>query len=161
MKGTLEMPEQDEYAEQIKQELRLEYQQAQQQTDWWSAFYKQNPDLRAHDMIVKGVMQAHWSDFADLPASKAIGEIAEMSHKFLRAHKRYEQEMGERSVMVGGPGDEEGTESVKPFDYDEYIARDEGSLGGVIKRRKEARREASSRNLERHARESRKEAGRR
>lgn len=120
--------------EQLKQELRNEYTVEQNRQRFWTEFYRENPDLREHDDIVRLTMSKNLADLAQKPVPDAAKEIAELSRKRLaelRGGEEYEAPAPQ--AFEGGP--DHGSPFTEP-------RRKRGStLGDLINARKEMRRE--------------------
>lgn len=69
----------DKVKEDIRKEVREEYQKDQEARSFWADFNRENPNLASHTHIVQAVMNNHWSDVKDLSGKAARDKVAELT----------------------------------------------------------------------------------
>lgn len=130
------------------QRVRTEYEERekareqQQALDrFFDGFYRKNDDLRDDDWVVKGVMQEHFEDLADLPTVKAQEKLADLTReRIIRLTRKVKTSDTTRSRQtLAEPAS--GERAPRPAPTEDAGP---GSLGDVIRERA-ARRQAAAR----------------
>lgn len=65
--------------EEIIHEVSTRYQQEMNRQQFWGAFYRNNPELNAHDWIVQAVLQNHWASLSQMETDLASRELARLT----------------------------------------------------------------------------------
>lgn len=68
----------EQIRQQVKDELRQEYQTQDQAKQFWADFNRENPALAGHNHIVNAVMNQHWDEVKALSGKTGRDKIAEL-----------------------------------------------------------------------------------
>jgi hypothetical protein len=140
----------DHLAEQIKQDLREEVaphladMQKNRTRDFWVKFFQWHPELNTEmgRTVAQIVLNENYADLADEPLSDALDQIARLTQKRITYIEEHSAEERERAAYQGGPGDESGHLAAEQGAYGAR-QRQEKSLSGAIKHKRELRRQAA------------------
>jgi hypothetical protein len=117
----------------VKDDLRVEHQQFTAQTNFWRNFYGRHPELAQDHAVVGEVAAANFEELKGLHTDTGIDRLAELAHERLEATARRHgygaRVRREADVMRGSP------EHGSP-----YTEGPSGSLGSIIKRNRDRRR---------------------
>lgn len=125
-----------EIEDRTMERARSEYAAHEGQQTFWREFYERHPTLRAHRETVAQMLSEHWNELADMPAEQAVGRLAELAQERIDYLERTKDQRAEAAVMVGGPGLEGKPAAEQPVNAPNF------SLGSIIKKRRQARRDA-------------------
>lgn len=67
--------------QEIIQEVEQKYQQEKARETFWSGFYAQNPDLKAHDWVVQATLAQEWSRLSVAAPEDAAADLAAATRK--------------------------------------------------------------------------------
>lgn len=133
----------DEYAAKIKADLVTAYTQTTNQDKFWQAFYEKHAELKPHDFYVKAVLSREMKGLSNLSVEKAITKLGDtVKGELLK--------LSGKSGKGGKPTTEGGTEHVvresKEDDSEDSPTEPKpgGGLVGLLKARREARRQGST-----------------
>lgn len=127
--------------EEIKAEMRAEYQADKGQKEFWSDFYKSNPDLKDMDFLTEAVLNKNYARLKDMEVEKAGKELAKLTReaasKIGVGRKKDDVEEPSRAVVEGAshPAPKHNVQNTEPGVT---------SLSDVIKQRQAAKRKAAS-----------------
>lgn len=119
------------FGEQIKEELRQEYIQNENQKNFWNEFYAANPLLRANRHVVLAVWQENIDEFMNSTPGAAMDRLADLATQRVNWLDQTKAQREEAACYVGGP---EGS-----LPNEERIEVPE-TMGSTIKARRDARR---------------------
>ncbi|WP_159591497.1 hypothetical protein [Chelativorans xinjiangense] len=135
--GTLKRVKQEAVQEAVQQVTQA-YTQHQGQQQFWNGFYGQHKDINPQDHdVVQAVLNANMKDLADIP-------VAEASEKLAGLVRDRIERLGngpEPSGQFPQDGEPFGQPNRRPR-INQETGFPEGSMGDVLKQRKQARREA-------------------
>jgi hypothetical protein len=91
-------------ATQVKNELRTEYQQANNTQTFWKEFYDAHSDLADDHDLVESTMNKHLSEIANIPANEAMDRLADLTRQRIRGFLKRggETRRSGRAVVEGG-----------------------------------------------------------
>lgn len=113
----------------------------QQETEFWSEFYKDNPELKEHDFIVRAVLNRDFQKLSTKTVGEAMTHVAQETKKVLlkTAQGGGAGDGKSRGVEgAGGRGSAAGEGSKKEDTDDTSIKAD--TLSSFLKQRREERR---------------------
>jgi hypothetical protein len=110
---------------QVLQEVNIQ----QRRRDFWQAFYSSYPHLKVHEDEVNVCMANNLDEIGNLPLEQGLHKLAELTDEYVR-HKKWNEKRQEEHK---GITDIEGHPSQAPY------SNPDDTLGGYIKKRKEAR----------------------
>lgn len=94
-----------EIHEEITGQLRSEYQGAQGEQQFWSAFYSEHPDLKEDDDLVKLTLQNNRATLGNLPVEKAAAKLADLTRdRILRYGGKDTREADRKRPFTEGGG---------------------------------------------------------
>lgn len=96
--------------EQIRSDMRSEYQKDQSSKDFWKDFYAANRDLKDDHDLVESTMGKHMSDLANLPVSEAIRKLGDLTRGRI---SRYSQRGSSKTRRVVSEGAEAPTREAR------------------------------------------------
>lgn len=89
--------------DQIRKDMRTEYQKDQSHKDFWKDFYASNKDLKDDHDLVESTMGKHMSELANLPVSEAIAKLGTLTRGRI---SRYSQRGSSKTRRVVSEGAE-------------------------------------------------------
>ena len=135
-------------AEDIKTELRQEYDKDQSEKSFWDGFYSENPELKEDDAIVQAVLNKNMPSLGDLPVAEAKKRLAELTQQQIlsiaQRHGGGKRQKNKSATLEGGqisdkmPSD--GGKKPKDVVTGEGLPK---SLGEAIKQRRLQRARAN------------------
>jgi len=132
----------------VRTELTQQYQADQSQKEFWSEFYRENPDLdiKKDHRIVGAVLSENYSNWAELPAAQARKKLADATRDTLldmigRHKDKTKVENRDRSTTLEGASTAPGSRKVADVDEGTKVRP---SLSAAIKARRMKRLHGSA-----------------
>lgn len=118
-----------------KDELREEYTKTSSEANFWKKFYELNDDLSDADIVVKGIFNKNYNEYAPLQIEKTMEKLGNDVREYLMSYKPKGKDPEKTPVEPGG--------NVVTSIFDQEAPKDEKivTMGDQIKNRKKARRD--------------------
>ena len=130
----------DSIKTEVREEMRTEYNQDQQQRDFWSNFYLENKELKEDDGLVKVVLQDNWNSLQNLTDKAGRDKLAELTQaKILGYVNKHGSKSGGKVVSLEGESPAPPGSPAPSADDPVDIAPKVTSLGDAIKERRKRR----------------------
>ena len=127
----------EEIKAEVKAEMTNAYTAAENQKEFWNAFYTANPDLKNEKVIVDAIMRRDWNKLAPMSNEKAAEAIAASVKKELLRLSGGKSKSDESNRGLEGASTRQ-VETKSGQKQEDVV----GSLSAFIRQRQEARRKA-------------------
>lgn len=127
----------------VTAELTGQYRQNEGTKEFWAEFYKANPALKAHDLVVKAVMERDFALLKDLKISEASVKLADAAKTYLVTAGVKLPPNPTAPAAEGGSGNLPSATESKTNETESEGSLTEtppNSLSGIILQRRQARR---------------------
>lgn len=125
-----------EAKDELREEMRAEYNRDQGTRKFWADFYTANPDLKEDDDLVQLVLSGQMSQLANIPVSQAIKKLGDLTRERILRYAGGKPRGGKRAMAEGSNP----PRARAPAQEEAEVT----SLMDIIRARKDRRRKASA-----------------